>query len=150
MRVSEFIIESFDQPYPYSWTQQTVGAWRGRFKTTDGYGDINVEASDVTSKSYTVEFSVMDAFDVTGTGDQFKIFATIISMLKDFINAVQPNKLHFSANKGDPDDEAARPGSRAKLYTRMCQKLATSAGYELKVSNFNGDEITMFDLHRKL
>jgi hypothetical protein len=58
-------------------------------------------------------------FEITDSGDAFRVFATVGSILKDFIQKYKPNLLTFSA-KG---------GSRIKLYDRLA-KLISSLGFK--------------------
>lgn len=52
---------------------------------------------------------------ITNTGDQFKIFATIIDIILSFNNTHQGASFKFTANPSEP--------SRIKLYTRMYNTL---------------------------
>jgi hypothetical protein len=56
---------------------------------------------------------------ITGTGNQGKVFSTVLSGLKYFSKSEKPDTLQFSAEEA----------SRMKLYKRMIKKFAGSFGY---------------------
>jgi hypothetical protein len=43
--------------------------------------------------------SVDSAFKISGTGDQFRVFATVQDIVKDFITKNKPNAIEFSATE---------------------------------------------------
>ena len=51
--------------------------------------------------------SVDAAFKISGTGDQFRVFATVQDIVKDFITKKKPNAIEFSASEP----------SRRRLYS---------------------------------
>ena len=51
--------------------------------------------------------SVDAAFKISGTGDQFRVFATVQDIVKDFITKKKPNAIEFSASEP----------SRQRLYS---------------------------------
>ena len=51
--------------------------------------------------------SVDDAFKLSGTGDQFRVFATVQDIIKDFITKKKPNVIEFTAAED----------SRRRLYS---------------------------------
>lgn len=78
-----------------------------------------------------VEFSIGREFDVTGGGDAFAIFSTILDCLKTFIKKKKPEILKFSAYKSD-DSTDIDSDSRVSLYSSMLRKFATKLGYDFK------------------
>jgi len=74
-----------------------------------------------------------DAFGIIGTGNQGKVFSTVLDLLKKFAKNIKPQKIAFTADEP----------SRMKLYKRMVTKFAPSLGYKPVAT---GD---YFELHRK-
>ena len=123
--------ETFDQPYRYNWDDQTKGAWRGHFiiKANDS---VNVRIEN-WGEYWRIEFSrtISDgprpshnAHNVTGQGNAMRIFSTVITMLADFIDNMQPDIIKFSADKSETDS-----ASRAKLYSKIVNRFASAKGY---------------------
>jgi hypothetical protein len=90
-----------------------------------------------------VEFWRGNSQDVTGAGDQQRIFATVLSAIKKFIDQEHPERIRFSANK------AVEPGqksqSRTNLYDRLVQRYANSWGYNVDIDDFA--DTTVYNLH---
>jgi hypothetical protein len=82
---------------------------------------------------------------VTGEGDQFKIFGTVIAIAKDFIKLKRPGVLKFSAEKQDTKTKSA---SRTKLYSAMVRRFASQYGYDFREQSQYGD-YTDYILTRK-
>ena len=141
MRFAEFLTEAFDKPYPYEWTHQSPTHWGAKFKS----GDATVEVDFVKSGSDTWEFAFARNKNIyaTGTGDQYRIFATVIAMIQVLITELHPKHLEFSSFKSAMRNET---GSRAKLYTKMCNRFAEKNGYSVKISEKKpNDEVTITD-----
>lgn len=138
MRAKEFITEAFDQPYSFKWEkgEESVDALA---QLPDGSNlsimfnqDIGQGGDDVIL----VEFYRNNSQEVTGEGDAQRIFATVLAAIQQYINKYKPQKLIFSAMKDldpyanyGPDNPKPNPESRAKLYDRLVQRYAQSAGY---------------------
>lgn len=140
MRAFE-LIESFDQPYNYTWEAQTNGAWRSRFITKDNdYVDVNIEN---WGKYWRVEFSRNSSSRITGGGDAMRIFSTVISAIDEFIDVMSPDIIKFSAEKSSEE----RP-SRKKLYTQLIKRFAAVNGYNSQESRH--DDNIEYVLTRKI
>ena len=121
MRANDFLIELFDQPYPYTWVSREKGEWIGRFTTDDrSVVDVVFESYKPPYNNWEVDFSRGESFDIIGYGDQFKIFTTVLNMIMEFLNIEEPDTLLF-----DTDAEK----SRIKLYSVMVKKFAAKAQY---------------------
>lgn len=59
--------------------------------------------------------------DITGTGNQLKVFSTVIEILKDFIKKENPYEIYFSAKEP----------SRKKLYSHILKK-SNIEGYKIE------------------
>jgi len=142
MKIAE-LFETFDQPYPLSWTGETDG-----FQGPGPHGGMRAFANlpDDTpllimfnhegNGEYQVEFHRNHSQDVSGEGDAYKIFATVLHAIKKFIKERSPEMIFFSGEKGDIGDNP----SRTNLYSRMVQKFARQLGYNAYVED-QGDMV---------
>jgi hypothetical protein len=138
MRASEFITEAFDQPYSFKW-EKGEESMDALAQLPDGSNlsimfnqDIGQGGDDVIL----VEFYRNNSQEVTGEGDAQRIFSTVLSAIQQYIDEYKPQKLIFSAMKDldpyanyGPNNPKPNPESRAKLYDRLVQRYAQSAGY---------------------
>lgn len=76
-----------------------------------------------SSKIYGLAFTRNGSAQVTGDGEEFKIFSTVLSACRRLIEIDRPNVLFFAA-------ELAH-GSRANLYRRMINKFAPELGFTI-------------------
>ena len=122
------VTEAFDQPYPWKWgDRSSQRMW------TASFADVVVIFSVDGAGEWEVSFSRNNKQSVTGEGDQFKIFATVIDIAKDFINLKRPKVIQFTAHK----EETETASSRTKLYSAMVKRFASSLGYESQEKPFN-------------
>jgi GNAT superfamily N-acetyltransferase len=139
--------ESFDQPYPVKFEHSEYGDVDALTRLPDGtYLSImfNQESGhDGNHPShYSVEFYRNSSQEVTGEGDAYKVFATVIEAIRQFVIKMKPDSISFSASK-EPEVDMARPGanvnpeSRAKLYNRLVQRYAGAMGYSVKQQEGN-------------
>jgi hypothetical protein len=114
----EFVAESLDRAY--EWESQPDG---GIFRAADGeivrvrFDRLGLARYDV----WALGFSRGVTYDLTGTGDEFRVFATVAAIIRDWVQRVQPSALTFSADKSD--------GNRARLYQRLINRLSRNSGY---------------------
>ena len=77
-------------------------------------------------------FTVGGDTDTTGGGDAFKIFSTVLDIIKDYIKNNDPEGIKFAANKDELfGQDKWETQSREKLYNKMIERFATKAGYEV-------------------
>jgi lysyl-tRNA synthetase class I len=120
--------EAFDQPYPWRWgDRSSQRMW------TASFADVFVIFSVDGAGEWEISFARNNRQSVTGEGDQFKIFATVIDIAKDFISLMRPKVIQFTAHK----EETETTSSRTKLYSAMVNRFANSLGYESKEKPFN-------------
>jgi hypothetical protein len=117
--------EVFDQPYPWTWTLggKNKGLWVAEFNDVD----VSINLSD--AGLWEMAFGRNGSQEVTGEGDQFKIFSTVIDIAKDFIKLNSPRVLKFSAEKEDLNTKST---SRTKLYSAMVRRFASGLGYDFR------------------
>jgi len=129
MRATEFVAESLDRAY--EWEPRLDG---GMFRAADGeivrvqFDVMGVARHDV----WAVSFNRGVNYDLTGTGDEFRVFATVAAIIRDWVRRNRPSVLTFSADKSD--------GNRVRLYQRLINRLIQNSGY-VDVSR-NADVIT--------
>ena len=130
--------EAFDQPYPWKWgDRSSQRMW------TASFADVVVIFSVDGAGEWEISFNRDGSQAVTGEGDQFKIFATVIDIAKDFISLKRPKVIQFTAHK----EETETTSSRTKLYSAMVNRFANSLGYESKEKPFN--DFVVYVLTRK-
>lgn len=140
-RFTKFLDEAFDKPYKFEWKVKQDRWWTGTTRISGGRVlSINLRAMGKSDKGIMWEliFTVNEDIRTTGGGDQFRIFATVLDALKEFIEEVEPYQIRFSSNKTNAD-------SRSKLYTRIIQKFGTVMGYRAKIDTSDSweDEFTL-------
>lgn len=138
--LKESITEAFDNPYPYTWdsTQDRYAEFGNDSflaKAEMDMGELMVMFTlGKPGVSWTIDFAVDGSMDKTGDGDQFRIFATVVTVIKDWMaNKVDLSKvtqIDFSSDK-----DGAAEDSRSKLYKRFGQQLASKLGWNLEVTD---------------
>ncbi len=134
----QYISESLDKPYKYKLVKSSrvnagkTGMEEYKFKTEDGrLGNVTVDYYEFDENSeyptIGVMFSIDKSYDVTGGGDEFRIFATAVDVLGSVIRKSKPKEIHFSANK---DSDKSGGKGRGNLYVRMVKRFASKAGYD--------------------
>jgi hypothetical protein len=128
---SEPITEAFDQPYAVQWTKQN-GDWHATADLDDG-SELVVLFMAQGDNQWMVEFERDENMEITGEGDAPRVFATVLTAMRQFIAKRKPAMLNFSAEKEDDPT-----GSRARLYDRMIQRYVTGPGYDLTREDMPG------------
>jgi len=137
--------ESLNSPVPYKWTKKNNFLRRAEFTVGDvKYGWKAVEG-DMNSKwhveFYTQNKDIDDIQGKTGTGNEFKVFATVAKITDEFINDVKPKALDFSAKEPN----------RQKLYIRFAKSMASKYNMEVRNKTTNkGMSFTLFTKPPKL
>jgi len=136
LRFNDFIFESFDSK-PYSLKRKEVdleGTTDFGAKTKSGYLDILI-SFERNSGVYSVDFAIDDDFFVmTATNEPFKILATVVESMKQFILLYReefgenPPAFVISTNK---DTETDTEYNRHRVYIRMVERFAGKIGYKL-------------------
>lgn len=144
------INESFDTSYDWEWTQQEDNVLLTVFESDTGdfiYVDFHKIAT--SDNEWDVGFSRNDLTKATGEGDQFKIFSTVIDIIKTFIEETPDLEyLEFIADKRYPERGNARnPLTRKNLYKKMVKTLSNK--YDLDYKIVDGITKTKFKLFPK-
>lgn len=113
------LFELFDQIYPIRITEKNETQWEGRFKTQDGESYM-VDIWKRSNGGAEVVFSLFDddgywTERATGTGDAYRVFASVVEFMKEYVAEEKPSFLKFSADASEP--------SRVRLYKTMLGRL---------------------------
>lgn len=139
LRFNDFIFESFDSK-PYSLKRKEVdleGTTAFSAKTKSGDLDILIsfDEAEFGLGAYSVDFAIDDDFFVmTATNEPFKILATVVESIKQFILLYReefgenPPAFVISTNK---DTETDTEYNRHRVYIRMVERFAGKIGYKL-------------------
>jgi len=128
--------ELFDKKYNWTWNAAPPGQTTYARFTTDSGETIN-SAFEPLPRGMGVEFEFTrgGSSNVTGGGDAFKIFATVMAQLAEYVEKYQPKRVKFTAEKNTYND--SNETARIKLYTRLVKKFAAGLGYSFKTSDMS-------------
>jgi len=135
--------ESLDNPYTFKFTgPNDAQEFSATAQTPNGVLRMDFETTDYDN--FGIDFSVGKSMGKTDAGDEFRVFATVVAMMKKWISTVgikHVESFDFGANK----DEHASDG-RARLYTRFAKKLASQLGWKLEQSTTRDGGTAFFRL----
>jgi hypothetical protein len=143
MRATEFLVELFNTIAPFKWTKSTPVHCTGKFKVDDSTyivefhtnngndWDVGFIAQTTTqvrgiSKYHKPRTIKRNSYMLTGTGNQFLVFTTVMKMMEDFLKEYKPNSLRWNADKSEE--------SRISLYGSMLgrfKKKINAIGYDI-------------------
>jgi len=129
---NQYITELFEKPYP--WKKKKDDDIQVVYQSATSSKDV---IKVVVSKGYVtgidnIIFTVGGDTDTTGGGDAFKIFSTVLDIIKDYIKNNDPEGIKFAANKDELlGKDSKETQSREKLYNKMIERFATKAGYKV-------------------
>ena len=120
------IIEIMDSPVPFTDKIESE-SYTADF-TVEGvkyYFDANldIDSWSISFTAYGKDDSQDGKTGITGTGNEFTVFATIIEIIEKFINHYNPREFWFSAKEK----------SRIKLYNVFAQKIVNKWDYEVDI-----------------
>ena len=137
MRSREFITETFNSPYPVKVVQSPESDnYEAGVKLPDGDFMEILFTEDPIDSRWEVEFYRGASLGITGRGDAFRVFATMIEAIRQFIKLEKPSSIIFSATKELEDDDVGNKESRANLYRRMVTRFANSMGYYAVIDDY--------------
>ena len=125
--------EALDNPYPVRWSIQDDDEWEGKAKTEAGDSIQIMITQGFNNHKWEVDFYVGGSMQVTGKGDQFRVFATVVSAVKEWWSWLSKSKqpveaISFSAFKGNRSAKGS--AGRSSLYNRFANQFARSIGFE--------------------
>jgi hypothetical protein len=162
----EYLNELFDKPYKF---KKVNIALKDRnvatLRADSPQGEIDIDLRNFArsgKNNFELDFSVGNRFSITGKGDQFRIFATVIQGLKMIIDKEKDEikTVTFSADKEYDDDtfDAAFDGrpasksttnlSRSRLYNTMVKKFASKMGFSVDIDD-SSESFTVYTLKNK-
>jgi len=109
-------------------------------------------SQETKEEAWSVEFYRDNSQEITGKGDEFRVFATVLSAIQTFVSdrvpgakgKYKPNKLYFSASK--QVEPGQKEQSRAGLYDSLVQRYARALGFTSSRSD-TGNKV-MYELNR--
>lgn len=144
------LLEVFNSTYSYKLDAQenfrNTSFWIYTFATDDG-SDVTVEIIEEEPDLFTVAFDRDGRDHTTDQGDAFKIFATVMKIIIEFVKDRKPEQINFTASKAADIDGHVEKASRKKLYDRMVNKFASRFGYSFKTHD--GANYRVYILNRK-
>ena len=102
--------------------------WRtaGLKISLDDHGVISTEKEGhAVAIAFIKETQGRPTFDMTGEGDEFRILATVLDIIKAIIKKHVPALLYFSVDK-----DGKEKGGRVGAYKAIIKRFAGKAGYE--------------------
>ena len=109
-------------------------------------------SQETKEEAWSVEFYRDNSQEITGKGDEFRVFATVLSAIQTFVSdrvpgakgKYKPNKVYFSASK--QVEPGQKEQSRAGLYDSLVQRYARALGFTSSRSD-TGNKV-MYELNR--
>ena len=146
-----YIAELFDKPLPYKEVEQRAEGKKYEFSISRMLVKVAIIDYDGIG-NYEVDFKVDGLHALTGlvgSADSLKIFTTVVAIILDFVKAVQPNEVEFTAVKHISAFRTKSTGeSRINLYDRMAKRL-TPKGYEYSSKLARGGSETIYTFRKK-
>lgn len=137
------LTETFDMPYKWKWIRKDIDYYIARF-TASNDSDIRVVIKLFENDYWDIRFTRNDSLNITGGKDAFRIFATVMEIIKAFVKIESPEKMNFIAEKMTLKE---RGNSRSSLYERMVKKHAMDLGYKFEIEDTSTE--TVFKLTKK-
>lgn len=124
----QYYNELFENPNNIDWTVKTNSLWRGEFLIGDK--EYVIKAMKSPGMPWEVKFQLIldgkPTEKITGTGDAFLVFSTVINGIKQWLNEINPNMFMLSSYEDN----------RTSLYSRMLGNLLPKSIYNIEL--FNG------------
>lgn len=137
------VTEAFDNPYPFKLSGPSDSqGFSATAQTPNGALRMDIETTDYDN--FGIDFAVGKSMGKTQAGDEFRVFATVVAMVKKWISVVgieHVESFDFAANK----DEHTSDG-RARLYARFAKQLAGQLGWRLEQSTTANNSHAFFKL----
>lgn len=153
----EILEKIFKSPLPYNISIQSdsvIAKWevpatdktpavQYRFEAEKAEGSLQFfQMADFdVGKSWDIGFEASslrrNSFGITGTGSAFRIFATVLEIMKEFISSKNPKMFHFSAEES----------SRVKLYDKFAKQIKKLANYHF--TKFQGNYLILYVFHKE-
>ena len=141
MRATEFLTELFDKTVPYVWKEAKINAtlvaefnigefsYQVLFRVVSGTRyevAFLIEYNKPIKRGSKIHKVKQRSFNITGTGNQYLVFTTVMKIIEDFLGKVKPTSLEWSADK----DEDSRISLYGSMLTRLESRI-NRIGYEI-------------------
>ena len=147
----DLFTEALSNPYPADLIRINNQKYRAISKLDDG-GELKVDIEgdehidDYDHMDWQINFHRNGVQSVTGDGDAFRIFATVMKLIRDFVKKEQPKYMSVSAAKDKKSKGKNVLQGRERLYKRLLQK---DVGSKYSIDTQTSSSGTMFAMKRK-
>lgn len=141
MKFINYINELFDKPVKWIIVRNMKDDFQAYFQT-DTYKRYVFDAmlESGLEEIWNIQFAMKNPndpherfWDITGSGDEIKVFATVVDIFKAFVAHYKPQVFYF----------AAKEPSRQKLYDRFAKIIQSKLNYKLE-TNFDDEKTYVF------
>ena len=126
------LLEVLNKPAEWKWFLKAPREWKALFTIDDNKYVFKAETSDM--ERWQITFEIRGAggkpHDISKTGNEFKVFATVAEILNEYLKKVEPEIFWFTAKEP----------SRAKLYDRFAKLIVRKHRKYKAVSSVNNNK----------
>ena len=126
------LLEVLNKPAEWKWFLKAPREWKALFTIDDNKYVFKAETSDM--ERWQITFEIRGAggkpHDISKTGNEFKVFATVAEILNEYLKKVKPDVFWFTAKEP----------SRAKLYDRFAKLIVIKHRKYKAVSSVNNNK----------
>tara|TARA_B100000749_G_C18082978_1_gene324497 strand:- start:6 stop:416 length:411 start_codon:yes stop_codon:yes gene_type:complete len=126
------LLEVLNKPAEWKWFKTSSREWKALFTIDDNKYVFKAETSDM--ERWQITFEIRGAggkpHDISKTGNEFKVFATVAEILNEYLKKVEPDNFWFTAKEP----------SRAKLYDRFAKLIVIKHRKYKAVSSVNNNK----------
>ena len=126
------LLEVLNKPAEWKWFKTSSREWKALFTIDDNKYVFKAETDDM--ERYQITFEIRGTggkpHDISKTGSEFKVFATVAEILNEYLKKVEPEIFWFSAKEP----------SRAKLYDRFAKLIVRKHPKYKAVSNVKSNQ----------
>lgn len=125
MRARDFLTELGNAPYQYQYKSGWSDPGREWYYTAETPAGLLIVEFNHRNITIDISFNVNGAYEISGRGDQFKIFSTVFDVItrelpKIMSSVGEVRRISFGANADEP--------SRVSLYRRGSSKISKLLG----------------------
>jgi hypothetical protein len=125
------IDELMNQPFNWEWRKKTSHGWIATFESNKDRFEVVISVfGGITDIMF---MSRQSGLDISGNGESFQIFATVIEIARDFVKLNDTQTIRFTAKEA----------SRTKLYQRFANMTAKELGWKVRTEN-KGDGVYFY------
>lgn len=139
------IQEILSSPYEYTGARRNEEQYCASFKAGDRMIHVDLYKLPRAGEHWELTFEERKegqpgSLGITGSGDEFKVFSTVVEIVKKFITTNPVDSLTFTAEKTQ--------GNRSRLYQRMVDRLLMP-GWVKEVDKSSSDYRTYFTIKKE-